>query len=115
MNSSSELRVAVHPILGEMESGPAVKIKVDGRWIEAVEGEPVASAIMAAGQMALRYTTRLDEPRGVFCAIGRCTDCMMIVDGIPNVRTCITPAREDMVVETQRGEGSWEGINIDEG
>ena len=38
-----------------------------------------------------------------FCAIGRCTDCVMVVDGKPNVRTCITPLAEGMTVETQYG------------
>ncbi|MHB8947330.1 MAG: (2Fe-2S)-binding protein, partial [Bacillota bacterium] len=46
-------------------------------------------------------------PRGLFCAIGRCTDCVMTVDGVPNVRTCVTPVREGLRVETQRGLGEW--------
>ena len=53
--------------------------------------------------MAHRYTAKTHEPRGVFCAIGRCTDCVMIVDDMPNVRTCITPLEEGMKVETQYG------------
>jgi predicted molibdopterin-dependent oxidoreductase YjgC len=100
--------------LGKIEDGSKVKIKVDGRWMEAVEGEPVAAALMAEGKMVFRYTTRRNEPRGVFCAIGRCTDCMMTVDGRPNVRTCITPVVEGMVVETQQGEGRWEGISLED-
>ena len=44
----------------------------------------------------------------MFCAIGRCTDCVMIVNGKSNIRTCITPLEEGMVVETQYGNSSRE-------
>ncbi len=47
------------------------------------------------------------EPRGLFCAIGRCTDCVMTVDGVPNVRTCVTLVEGGMSIETQRGLGKW--------
>ena len=55
--------------------------------------------------MVHRYTKKQHKPRGIFCAIGRCTDCVMIVDGKPNIRTCITPLREGMEVQTQYGVG----------
>jgi predicted molibdopterin-dependent oxidoreductase YjgC len=41
----------------------------------------------------------------MFCAIGRCTDCIMVVDGRPNIRTCVEPLKAGMVVETQHGNG----------
>ena len=75
----------------------------DGKLLEGYEGEPIATALKAAGVMAHRYTAKTHEPRGVFCAIGRCTDCVMIVDGKPNIRTCITPLEAGMVVQTQYG------------
>ena len=75
--------------------------------MEAYEGEPIAAALLAGGIRVFRHTHKKGEPRGVFCGIGRCTDCMMTVDGVPNVRTCVTPAREGMVIETQRGLGRW--------
>jgi hypothetical protein len=42
----------------------------------------------------------------MFCAIGRCTDCIMVVNGQPNIRTCVEPLQSGMVVETQRGKGA---------
>ena len=101
------MRVLDHPILGEAQLGNRVAIKVDGQPIEAYEGEPIAAALMAAGYKVLRRTAKRDEPRGVFCAIGRCTDCAMTVNGRPNVRTCITPVAEGMIIETQSGLGTW--------
>ena len=60
-----------------------------------------------AGVRVFRHTAREDHPRGIFCAIGRCTDCAMTVNGVPGVRTCITRVEEGMRVETQHGLGKW--------
>ena len=49
--------------------------------------------------MVHRYTAKRHEARGVFCAIGRCTDCVMVVDGRPNVRTCMRMLSTDEVRE----------------
>ena len=76
--------------------------------MEGLEGEPIMAALKVNGVMVHRYTAKTHEPRGVFCAIGRCTDCVMIVDGKPNVRTCITPLEEGMKVETQYGVSAKE-------
>jgi predicted molibdopterin-dependent oxidoreductase YjgC len=101
------LRIYDHPILGKLRERRKVLIEVDGKRIEAYEGEPIAAALLAAGIRVFRYTVRRNEPRGLFCAIGRCTDCVMTVDGTPNIRTCITPVRDGMKVETQGGLGRW--------
>lgn len=99
------MRIKEHPILGSLEERPKVAIQFDNEVIEAIEGEPIAAALIAAGKSVFRYTRKRHEPRGVFCAIGQCTDCMMIVDGEPNVRTCVTPVRDGMKVQTQYGVG----------
>ncbi len=96
-------RIAEHPILGVQKKGEPVKFTFDGKELEGYEGEPIAVALKASGLMVHRYTKKEHKPRGVFCAIGRCTDCVMIVDGVPNVRTCITPLKAGMKVQTQYG------------
>ena len=102
------MRVSNHPILGPANQDQSVLITVDGRPVRALPGEPIASALLAAGIRTFRHTARRDEPRGLFCGIGRCTDCVMIVDGQPNVRTCVTPVHDGMVIETQHGRGRWD-------
>jgi predicted molibdopterin-dependent oxidoreductase YjgC len=97
------MRIMKHPILGPLDEKKEISITVDGKAIKAIQGEPLASALIAAGIMTFRRTRIRKEPRGYFCGIGLCTDCMMMVDGIPNVRTCITPVKEGMTVETQVG------------
>jgi predicted molibdopterin-dependent oxidoreductase YjgC len=94
-----------HPILGEDVKRRQLTFLFNGNEMTGLEGEPIAAALRAAGVMTHRYTKKLKNPRGVFCAIGRCTDCVMIVDGRPNVRTCVTPLKEGMIVKTQRGAG----------
>lgn len=101
-----ENRLEEHPILGTYEKGSRVKFTYNGTPMEGYAGEPVAAALMAQGIRVHRHTAKQNKPRGVFCAIGRCTDCVMVVNGEPNVRTCITPLEEGMAVETQEGLGA---------
>ena len=102
------MRVEKHPVLGDREVGRLVSISVDGMEIQAVEGEPIAAALLAQGLRVFRRTARLHEPRGIFCGIGRCTDCIMTVDGVANVRTCVTPVRAGMVITSNLNEGREE-------
>jgi predicted molibdopterin-dependent oxidoreductase YjgC len=94
-------RVSHHPILGPEKPRKTVIIHVNGQSIKAKEGEPIASALIAAGIMIFRTTRVLQEPRGYFCGIGLCSDCMMTVNNTPNIRTCITQVQEGMSIETQ--------------
>lgn len=103
-------RLGEHPVLGVQPKGKIVKFTFNGKEIEGCEGEPIAMALKAAGVMVHRHTKKYDKPRGVFCAIGRCSDCVMIVDGKPNIRTCVTPLKSGMKVETQYGTG-YKGEN----
>lgn len=99
------MRIENHPILGKRPNRRVVNIHVDGQLVQAYDGEPIAAALAAADIWRLRFTTSRGKPRGLFCAIGQCADCAMVVNGIPNTRTCVTPAREGTIVETQRGPG----------
>lgn len=97
------MRIEEHPILGEVKKGKKVSFTFDGTEYMGYEGEPIAAALKAAGVMVHRYTKKEHKPRGIFCAIGRCTDCVMVVNGKPNIRTCVTPLEEGMIVQTQYG------------
>ena len=103
-------RIYKHPILGDFKEFRKIKISVDGRDIEAMEGEPIAAALTAAGIKVFHRSAKKDEPRGYYCAIGVCSDCFMVVNGQPNIRTCVTPVEEGMVVETQKGKAGWKGL-----
>lgn len=97
------LRVEDHVILDVENKNKVVEIIVDGKAIKAYEGEPILAALLSNGIKVNRYTIKKQEPRGLFCGIGQCTDCAMIVNGQPNVRTCITPVKGGMIIKTQDG------------
>jgi predicted molibdopterin-dependent oxidoreductase YjgC len=101
------MRIDKHPILPDTKA-PDITIFVDDKPIPAISGEPIAAALLASGIKVFRKTAKKGHPRGIFCGIGRCTDCVMTVDGQPNIRTCVTPAKENMRVKTQKGLGSWD-------
>ncbi len=98
------LRLTDHPIL-TFSRGRRVSFTFDGRTLHGYEGETVAAALHAAGVTTYRKSPQLHRPRGFFCAIGKCSSCLMTVDGVPNVRVCITPLREGMVVRSARSKG----------
>ncbi|WP_418960703.1 (2Fe-2S)-binding protein [Streptomyces tritici] len=77
----------------------------DGRTVTARPGQSVAAALWAAGILAWRTTRVGGRPRGAFCGIGQCHDCLATVNDRPNRRTCLTPARPGDVVTTQEGHG----------
>jgi hypothetical protein len=99
------MRIEEHPILESFEKGKKVTFAFDGKPMEGFEGEPIAIALRSNGVLIHRYTVKRNEPRGMFCAIGRCTDCIMVVNGRPNIRTCVEALEAGMVVETQQGNG----------
>ena len=89
--------------------GPAFEIVVDGRRVLAHEGETIGAALIAAGICGLRRTAKRNEPRGMFCGIGLCHECAMVINGAPNTRACQTLATPGCTVETQEGLGRVEG------
>ena len=75
-------------------------IYVNGQPVPATPGQSIAEAMLAKGLRICRYT-RTQSPRGVFCGMGICYECRMIVDGIANVRTCMTPAMPGSQIKVQ--------------
>lgn len=104
-NDSSHRGETDRRIEGAVERGPEIEILVDQQRVRAFEGETVAAALLATGKRILRTTSRRGEPRGLYCGMGVCFECVMTIDGRPNVRTCQTPVRAGMEVETQIGNG----------
>src|SRR5215468_2539186 len=92
---------------GAAERGRRFTILVDGHETAAYEGESLAAALLASGRRFTRFTARTGEARGYFCGMGVCQDCLVTLDGLPNLRACMTPVRDGARVELQRGLGEW--------
>jgi len=99
------MRINDHPIFGPTERGKKITIIYNQEPIEAYEGETIAAALWASGKRVAQHSQKLHAPRGLFCAIGYCSDCLMVVDGVPGVRTCVVMAKDGMSVEVQDGFG----------
>lgn len=93
-----------HPIV-TYPPARRVSFTFDGVPMTGRAGAPIASALLENGVQAFRRTHRQGAPRSLFCGIGQCTDCVVVVNGQPNVRSCVTPLAEGMAIETQRGHG----------
>jgi predicted molibdopterin-dependent oxidoreductase YjgC len=87
-------------LTGPVGRGRQVHIVVDDIDVAAFEGESVAAALLAAGRRELRMAPRRGEPRGMYCGIGLCFECVMAVDGRGQVRTCQTPVQDGMRIST---------------
>ncbi len=101
----TSLRIDSHPVL-DFPQKKIVKFFFEGKEYEGLEGEPIAAALHAAGVKMLRRSPQKNRARGFFCAIGRCSSCIMEVDGEINIMTCITPLKEGMQVRMQKGHGT---------
>ncbi|WP_424464814.1 (2Fe-2S)-binding protein [Pseudoclavibacter helvolus] len=65
-----------------------VRITVDGEPFEGIQGQSIAGVLLGAGRRSWRETAVAGSPRGLFCGIGVCFDCLVTVDGVPDVRAC---------------------------
>jgi predicted molibdopterin-dependent oxidoreductase YjgC len=93
-----------HPIM-EFSRKKIVRFYFEDQELEGYEGLPIAAALHAAGIKVLRYSEKYKRPRGFFCAVGKCSSCLMEVDGRPNVMVCMEPLREGMHIRRQKGKG----------
>jgi sarcosine oxidase subunit alpha len=101
---NKNLRIKNHSIL-EFKRGKKTTFQFEGKPVEAYETESIAASLFASGVKVLSRSKRFGNPKGWFCGIGKCCSCLMRVDGIPNVRTCVVPVREGMQVERQEQAG----------
>lgn len=77
----------------------------DGSPVSFRPGQTVGAALTAQGIVSWRSTRIMGKPRGLFCGIGVCFDCLLLVDDVPNQRACLTVARNGMRVRSQEGTG----------
>jgi sarcosine oxidase subunit alpha len=96
----STVRIREHPVI-DFPKRRKLRFRYDKKELEGEEGDTIASALHAAGVRTLTKSLKYDSPRGFFCGIGKCSSCLMRVNGIPNVRTCIAPLKEGISVEMQ--------------
>ncbi|MDW5330847.1 2Fe-2S iron-sulfur cluster-binding protein [Plantactinospora sp. KLBMP9567] len=92
------------PVGGRAGVPAGFTIVVDGEPVPVRTGQTLAAALLAAGRRTTRRTRFAGRPRGVFCGIGICFDCLVVCNGEPGVRACLRPAAPGDTVETGRDE-----------
>lgn len=102
-------RIWQHPDF-DFARGPVVRFTFDGRPVLGYEGETVGAALLATGLRTLARSIKFHRPRGIRCAIGKCAQCFVTADGIPNVRACTEPVRGGMAV---RSQNAWPSVAHD--
>ena len=97
-----KMRIKKHPVLGKLEE-KWIAIHFNGQQLQALEGESIAAALLANRIRVLRYSEKYREPRGIYCGIGHCYECRVMVNGERSVRACITTVKDGMCIESQGG------------
>ncbi len=95
-------RIERHPLLRPANSARRVAFFFDGEALEGFEGEPVSSTLIACGRHIFSRHARDGAPQGIFCANGQCSQCTMLIDGIPK-KACMTPLAAGMDVRSLKG------------
>jgi sarcosine oxidase subunit alpha len=89
-----------------------IEFEFEGRRVSAYQGDTVGSAVTAVGIDILSRSFKYHRPRGMLCAAGNCPNCLMTVDGIPNVRSCTMQVQPGMKVKRQN---AWPSVDHDIG
>ncbi len=85
------------------DPGGMVMLTVDGQAVSAQEGDSVAAALLASGVMEFRVSPTSGGPRGPYCMMGVCFECVVTIDGRTDRQACMTPVAAGMDVRTNAG------------
>ncbi|MAU97478.1 MAG: hypothetical protein CMP81_16585 [Fulvimarina sp.] len=85
-------------------SGETVRFTFEGRDVEARAGETIAAALIASGETTTRASVVSGAPRGPFCMMGVCFECLVEIDGVPNRQACMIVAEPGMTVARQTAD-----------
>ena len=90
------------------QAASQVRIMFEGENILAFEGDSVAAALLAGNHLSFRTTPVGGRPRGPFCMMGACFECLVEIDGVANRQACMVPVRDGMHVKRQSGACDFE-------
>lgn len=87
-------------LLPQVQRGKPITITVDGRLVNSYKGETVATALLSAGITIFRLSHQHKQPRGLYCGMGVCYECLVTINGIHAQRACVTLVEDGMSIET---------------
>jgi aerobic-type carbon monoxide dehydrogenase small subunit (CoxS/CutS family) len=83
-----------------LDASRPVTMRVNGQTVTVSAGDSVAAALLVSGHTRFRHTARTHAPRGPYCGMGVCFECLVTIDGEPNRQACLVPVREGMAITT---------------
>lgn len=99
-------RIVHHPILGKRLDKDKITFTFNGETYTGYEHDTIASALLANGIRTLRHHEQSGTPRGIYCNIGHCFECRVTVNDVTNVRACLTPIEQNMIVTSSEQQPS---------
>ena len=87
----------------------SLSFQFEGLTLSAEKGESVALALLASGIESCRYSVVHGRPRGPYCLMGACFECLVVIDGVPSRQGCQVEVREGLVIARQSGARSMSG------
>lgn len=96
----SKNRIINHPVLGNLDKKKEITFTFDGKKYKGLEGDTIASALLANGIRKLRVHEETGTPRSIYCNIGHCFECRVTLDGVDGVRACMTEVKDGMKVDS---------------
>ncbi len=97
-------RIVDHPVLGKLSKKKVITFTYDGEQYEGLEGDTIASALLANGIRKLRVHESSSRPRGIYCNIGHCFECRVTVENQEGIRACLTPIKNNMSIESGKAQ-----------
>ncbi|RRJ83986.1 (2Fe-2S)-binding protein [Aestuariirhabdus litorea] len=87
----------------------SLEIWIDQQPVRVPCGYSVAAALLLAGHRHQRDSLLSGRPRGTYCMMGVCYECLVEIDGIENRQACMTEVEAGMVIRRQRAAGQQDG------
>ncbi len=85
------------------KSSETVTVNIEGEDVQVPKGETVAATVLVYNLGYTRTSPLSGKPRAPFCLMGVCFECLMEIDGLPNVQACQIEVAEGMKIRRQRG------------
>lgn len=98
------MEILEHPVFGKIQEEDRVTVSYEGETLKARRGQTVASALIANGIVQFGRSRKLLQPRGLFCANGRCCSCYMTIGGKEHIRACMVLVEEGMLIKRCEGD-----------
>lgn len=86
--------------LPALQRGKTIEVTIDGRKVQAFEGELVSTVLQAENITVFGRKHTTGRPSGIYCGMGVCYECLVTINGMANIRACQTFAADQMVIAT---------------